>query len=487
MRTLLGLAACVLVASAALAADLPVRGEALRLRASARNAARRGGVVRLQDAAIAAPFGDPRVDGATLIVHGGSSADQCFVRADLPAVRWAPIGGNGVRRGWRYRDRTGATSGVRRVRVRPGGVSVVAQGAAWPCGLKQPERVPVSVVLGLAGERWCAAFGGTVAANGRGRFRARAAPAPASCPDGDLTVADLNVLHGLTCPAGTDNCRFPERAALLFQWVAAAGCPDVVTLQEVRETQVTTLVGTLPSLCGGAYQAVYDPLDRVDDAMLLTRIPVLDFEIVPLAGNFRNVLHARLDHPLGPVDVFTTHLGASGDGAQVPCTATNCPAECVAAGATTRRGCQGVQVARLVEARHDLATPAVIAGDFNEDPTSFVHAQFTTRGWADSYLAAGNPECDPATGVGCTSGRVDDALTQLESPASNEVERIDFIFVTPAAGCRIEPAGDPDGDGTATALFADRPNPFAPACGPAPAPICWPSDHVGAQLDLDCR
>ena len=61
---------------------------------------------------------------------------------------------------------------------------------------------------------------------------------------------------------------------------------------------------------------MYDPLNRIDDAMLLTRVPVLDFEVVPLAGNFRNVLHARLDHPLGPVDVFTTHLASSSDGAR---------------------------------------------------------------------------------------------------------------------------------------------------------------------------
>jgi endonuclease/exonuclease/phosphatase family metal-dependent hydrolase len=487
MRILLGLAACAVVATTTLAADVPVRGASLRLSASARTAERRGAAARLDDAAIAGPFGDPRADGATLVVHGGASTGQCYVRVDLPGAHWSPVGRDGSRRGWGYRDRTGAAGGVRRVLVRRGRISFVARGGAWPCPLEQPERLPLTIVLGVSGRRWCAAFGGTVVSNGVGRFRARNAPAPGACPDGDLTMANLNVLHGLFCPRVTDDCRFPERAALLFQWVTAAGCPDVVTLQEVRETQVTTLVDTLPSLCGGSYQAVYDPENRIDDAMLLTRLPVLDFEVLPLAGNFRNVLRARLDHPLGPVDVFTTHLAATTDGALIPCTPGDCPAECVAARAMTRRECQGVQVARLVETRADAATPAVVGGDFNDDPTSFVHAQFTDRGWADSYLAAGNPECDPATGVGCTSGRIDDSLVQLESPATNEVERIDFIFVAPAAGCRIEPAGDPDGDGTATALFADRPNPFGPACGPAPAPICWPSDHIGAQLDLDCR
>jgi endonuclease/exonuclease/phosphatase family metal-dependent hydrolase len=337
----------------------------------------------------------------------------------------------------------------------------------------------------LGGQRWCAAFGGAVTVNRPGLFLARNAPAPAACPDGDVTLANLNVLHGLFCPAGTDSCRFPERAALLFQWLEAAGCPDVVTLQEVREAQVPVLRAALPRVCGGAYEAVYDATNRFDDAMVLTRVPAFDVEIVRLVGNFRNVLRARLDHPAGPVEVFTTHLAASADGAGVPCGA-DCPAECVAAGAATRRECQAVQVTRLVEARAGQAALALIAGDFNEPPGSFVHRELTWRGRADSHVAAGNPECDPATGVGCTSGRQDETLAELESPASNEVERIDYVFVTPRPGCRIEPAGDPDGDGTATGLFADRPNPFGSTCGPAPAPSCWPSDHVGAQLDLEC-
>jgi endonuclease/exonuclease/phosphatase family metal-dependent hydrolase len=346
--------------------------------------------------------------------------------------------------------------------------------------------VPVSVTLRLGRQRWCAAFGGEVAVNRPGLFRARYAPPPMECPDGDVTVANLNVLHGLFCPDGTDNCRFPERVALLLQWLEAAGCPDVVTLQEVREAQVAVLRAGLGTACDGTYAALYDVSNRLDDAMVLTRVPALDVEVVGLVGDFRNVLRARLDHPAGPLEVFTTHLAASVDGARLPC-AADCPAECVAAGATTRRECQGVQVARLAETRADQAALAVIAGDFNEPPGSFVHRQFTGRGWPDTHLAAGNPECEPTTGVGCTSGREDDTLEELESPIVNEAERIDFIFVTPRAGCRVEAAGDPDGDGTSTGLFADRPNPFAPTCGPAPEAICWPSDHVGTQLELECR
>jgi hypothetical protein len=148
-------------------------------------------------------------------------------------------------------------------------------------------------------------------------------------------------------------------------------------------------------------------------------------------------------------------------------------------------------VGDYVAATHDVVTPAVVTGDFNESPGSFVYHQIVDRGWADTYIAAGNPECNPGTGVGCTSGRADEDLSELESSASNEVERIDYAFLIPplpTAFCAgiIEPSGDGDGDGTATRIFADDPNPFAPMCGPLPDPICWPSDHEGVQVDLNC-
>jgi len=151
-------------------------------------------------------------------------------------------------------------------------------------------------------------------------------------------------------------------------------------------------------------------------------------------------------------------------------------------------GGQAVQMAAFIEETHDPALVGIVAGDFNERPGSFVYEQFVGRGWRDAYLVAGNPECDPATGVGCTSGREDEGLSGLESPASGETARIDFVFVIPpadppACAAAILPPGD---DGSGTRLFADQSNPFAPSCGPAPQAICWPSDHVGVQLALAC-
>jgi hypothetical protein len=99
---------------------------------------------------------------------------------------------------------------------------------------------------------------------------------------------------------------------------------------------------------------------------------------------------------------------------------------------------------------------------------------------------AGNPECNPATGIGCTSGRNDFSLIDLENPLSQETERIDHALLVPpgpGSSCvaRIEAAGDPDGDMTATRIFTDLPD---LPCGPGK--VCWPSDHEGTELDLEC-
>jgi hypothetical protein len=108
-----------------------------------------------------------------------------------------------------------------------------------------------------------------------------------------------------------------------------------------------------------------------------------------------------------------------------------------------------------------------------------------------SHLAAGNAECDRATGQNCTSGRKDDDLSDLESTALGVTERIDFIFVVPAeegsrcAG-RIRRADHPRRPVTTTGIFAGKPNPFFESCGATPLPICFASDHSGNQLNLGC-
>jgi endonuclease/exonuclease/phosphatase family metal-dependent hydrolase len=475
----------------ALAVDTPVRGRRLSLRSSHVEPARRSATIVLRDSAIAAPFPDPR-DGAALIVSGGAATGQCRVEVALDPLQWQPIEGDGVQRGYRYRDDGAASRGIRRIVLRPGEITVRGRGAEWPCALAATQRAPVTVELRSSGARYCAGFGGSIEVNDRGRFLAFDAPAPAGCAKTDVTVANLNILHGIFCGRSSGYCRLDERMALLFQWLVQAGCPDLVTFQEVFAPAATIIRTHAATACPFAYEEVYMRTSLgTDDQMILSRFPVAAKHTQPLYRGFRSVTFARIDHPVGPVDVFSTHLASSSDGAQNPCDPVNCPPECAAAGMLNVRQCQGLQMANYVAARHDVPGPAVITGDFNESPDTFVYHQFTGRGWVDTYLAAGNPECDPSTGVGCTSGREDEALTHLESPASNENERIDYIFLVPPAPPSLCPAmidssGDADGDGTATRIFAGDPNPFAPACGAAPLPICWPSDHEGMELDLEC-
>jgi len=316
------------------------------------------------------------------------------------------------------------------------------------------------------------------------------------CGDGagtrtpDVTVADLNVLHGAFCPEETAMCRLADRVDLLFDWIEAEGCPDIVTLQEINTRVLDLVLAEVERRCPFRYEVVssFSPF-RLDETLVLSRYPALEVDRKVLVNKFRYVLFARIDHPLGAVDVFSTHLASGSDAGPLPC--RNCPAECVAAGAVTFRDCQAVQVADFVRARHDTGGPALITGDFNEVPQSFVYERFAGSGWPDTYAAAGNPECEPSSGVGCTSGREDQNLSDLERPGARETERIDYIFLVPPEngfGCRpvIDSAADGDGDGFASGLFADEPNPFAESCGAAPEPICWPSDHIGVQLDLNC-
>ena len=352
----------------------------------------------------------------------------------------------------------------------------------------------------------------------------------------NLEVANLNILHGFACDPGYpddgDQCRVAERMDRLIEEIAAAGCPDLVTLQEnvtdlfvfradfrpVGPLEDTTALirARLPLLgeiCGFDYAVVFDPaaerppqlavLGRgVDEELILSRYPVSRSETLELYSPqkpffTRHVLFARVEHPEGPIDVFTTHLASGSDSGGEPCgvvvvpapLSNPCPAQCDD-GVDTVRECQAKQMALFVEARHDVAGPAILSGDFNAEPGSAEYREFTERGWIDSHLAAGNAECDPISGEQCTSGRVDNDLSSLESPELGQVERIDFIFVVPArpgarcAGVIQRFAPHPQRPAATTGLFAGAPR-FP--CGPAPLPTCFVSDHSGTQLNLGCR
>jgi endonuclease/exonuclease/phosphatase family metal-dependent hydrolase len=329
-------------------------------------------------------------------------------------------------------------------------------------------------------------------------------PALVACSDGsdnvvdiratadtpDVTVASLNVLHGLSCPPETADCRLADRQDLLFDWIESIDCPDVVILQEVTGGRVIAAVTErVAARCNAVYQVLAPP-SPVGQNFILTRHPVLQTNEDRLMAGLRILWHAQIDHPTGIVDVFNTHLAAGID--LQPCDAA-CPQECRDAGAADSRECQAIQVARLTQQRAAPDSLRILGGDFNANPESFVYRHIVDEnGWIDAYKEAGNPECDAATGIGCTSGRQDEDLSDMESPANGVRSRIDYLFfqlpANGASACRyaLDSHRDDDGDGLATRIFADDPNPFAQACGPLPDAICWPSDHEGMQGDFNC-
>jgi endonuclease/exonuclease/phosphatase family metal-dependent hydrolase len=368
-----------------------------------------------------------------------------------------------------------------------------------------------------------------------------------------VTVANINVFHGIPCAAtgGNTQCHLAERIDLLFEHLAAIGCPDIVTLQEVLDLQsgpILSLIGlvTIPEdrqealtsvlrlikaklepfarVCGFQYEFLYAAdligplqgpfLQGIDEELILSRYPIQEHEVRLLHSTFfvpgiknrarqffaRHVLFARIAHPVGPIDVFTTHLAASEDLGENPCDShvsfpavdiafdVPCPAECDPR--MTIRECEAHQVANFVKQHHHGPLPAFITGDFNAEPGSNEYIELTDRrGWLDSHLEAGNQECDgdllPEKRGGCTAGR----KTLQDAIVGDVDRRIDYIFVVPSAPeleCKIQAKG--------TGLFADEPNPTNPACvsdllptEPANAPLCWASDHNGTRAKLSCE
>src|SRR5262249_38596701 len=157
----------------------------------------------------------------------GDGPGACRAEFETYPTAWKDIRGNPAMNGYTYRDPSATFGGIQRIDLKPGRIKIVVRGASWPCDLSAPQTTPITVEFRTPSLRWCAAFGGTIRANGVGRFTAKDAPAPAACEKADVTLADLNVLHGVFCPAGTDSCRRTDRIALLYEWVARRGCPDV--------------------------------------------------------------------------------------------------------------------------------------------------------------------------------------------------------------------------------------------------------------------
>lgn len=282
-----------------------------------------------------------------------------------------------------------------------------------------------------------------------------------------VRVVSQNILHGINCPPETERCRLRERVALFGAQLEAGGCPEVVALQEANDGVVALLGDALSRRCGGRYRMVWDDDPGLDREVVATTLPVLASRRVRLAGPLRTALWVRLAAPVGVLELVTAHLASSSD--DRPCDAATCPPPCRATDSLNT--CQARQVVAFVASVRIPGDVVVVGGDLNARPSEPTIEVLRRAGFTDTHLAAGNAECDPATGRNCTSGRADESLVDLTDPASRQQERIDYLFLQTGRDCRVRPP-----TGLFNALPARR----------APGGLVYPSDHTGVQATISC-
>lgn len=311
--------------------------------------------------------------------------------------------------------------------------------------------------------------------NGGGTEERAAKPDAEARDRAAVHVVTYNVLHGLFCPAETDFCQAPDRVDVLVRHLEAAGCPDLVGLQEVGARQEELIAPALENACDGTYEIAWEGerVDSPDREMVLTRLPVVEQGYLDIANFPWEAYWVRVDSDAGPVDFLTTHFASSSN--NPPCDATRCPPVCPPGLITNE--CHALEVVDFFDRRPEPAALSIVAGDLNATPGSPTITTLTGAGFVDAWLEAGNTECEPTTETGCTGGGSGPDATVLDDTDTvegrNYSERIDFLLVREGRGCR---ARSPQAEG-----FADEPL-AEPING-----LYWASDHVGVQATLACR
>ena len=253
---------------------------------------------------------------------------------------------------------------------------------------------------------------------------AGASSAPRVAPQDDLRIVTMNILHGIVCPNSPDDCQGDDRIALLGRQLQAAKCPPVVALEEISE-RMYGRIAAAPWVGECKYKVVWHDMPSTDRELVLTSLPVTNQKLTILAGNFRSAYRVDLRSKLGPLVLVVSHQdGDPEPGDPKPCSPAECPPECPAE--ITLSDCQTNQAKAIASEGGGSKTLRVLTGDFNVTAASQRYRSIVADGWVDSHLAAGNPECDPATGAQCTSGRQDMNTDDLKNPASKETERIDL-------------------------------------------------------------
>lgn len=297
-----------------------------------------------------------------------------------------------------------------------------------------------------------------------------------------VRIVNLNLLHGAFCPPETNGCQSPDRVALLMHQLEAAKCPEIVGLQEINVNLATLIGKAVPKACDGKYKVVFGAKPRsLDTERVLTTLPVTSTKVEKLTGGFRTASRAVLRSPIGPLVLVVTHQEGDPESGAVLSPCKHCPPPCTDKGVDAF-ACQTVAAAALADATGGTKAVRVLMGDFNVTPASARYQNLIADGWFDSYVKAGNPECDPSTAGGCSAGRDDKTIESLKDPTKRQVERIDFIFVRPSSACdvTVDPLGDDNGNGVGTGLWNDEPT------SDGPGGLAWTSDHTGVSADIGC-
>ena len=270
-----------------------------------------------------------------------------------------------------------------------------------------------------------------------------------------LRVVTFNLLHGGPSSGwrGT-GVHLEERLALVTGELRALA-PDIVGLQEASIARgrgnVAARLGTALGLHWAHASATRRVsglpwIDRLivwginfeEGPAILSRFPITATEIVdlPRCQRFyepRVMLHATVQTPRGPLDVFSTH--------------------------TAHDACQVRRVAEVVSA-HRGPLPALVVGDFNATDTADWMAELgRAHGFVDAFRAA-QPDARGAT-----------VWQQPDGPASTVRRRVDYIFVVPN--------GSPAPHVHESRVILD-----SPARRPDGTTL-WPSDHYGVLAELD--
>lgn len=316
------------------------------------------------------------------------------------------------------------------------------------------RSVGIALVVGLAVVACWSGAGASRAAT-----RRRAAP---------VWVLTQNLLHGLFCPDDSDFCRAPARVQIFTERVEAAGCPDLIGLQEIATRLEALVTAAVPTLCHGSYRIAWQGAVSPDRVMVLTRLPIVEQGYLDIANVPWEAYWVRVRSAQGPVDFLTAHFASSSNNPL--CTAALCPPVCPVGIRTNE--CHGIEVVDFFSRRRGAAL-TVVGGDLNAHPDEPAVEHLRDAGFVDTWTNSGHRECDPSTHVGCTSGGTQpEPYVGIDTRAGPGFdERVDYVLARPGKGCRLR-AHD--------TAFAATPR-ATPLDG-----MWWQADHAGVLATLRC-